>query len=76
MPYPQLNAFHCDRKGNQVPVIPRHSSLVTQTVNKSAAFKQPEDLRGFRSTLREGANPEPSEQNTLSWGYQIFNVVW
>jgi hypothetical protein len=50
MPYPQLNAFHWDRKGNQVPVIPRYSSLVTRTVNKSAALKQLEDLRGFRST--------------------------
>jgi hypothetical protein len=65
MPYPQLNAFHCDRKGIQVPVIPRQSSLVTRTVNKSAAFKQPEDSRGFRSYQKEGANPEPSEQNTL-----------
>jgi hypothetical protein len=40
-----------------------------------AAFKQPEDSRRFRSTLKEGANPVPSEQNTLSWGYKIFTVV-
>lgn len=66
IPCPQLNAFHCDGDENQVPVIPRYSSLVTQTANKLAAFRQPEDSRCLRGTLTEGANPEPSEQNTLS----------
>jgi hypothetical protein len=63
---PQLNAFHYNRKGNQDPFIPWHSSLDTRTVNKSAAFRQLEDSRDFRNTLTEGSNTEPSAKKKYS----------